>query len=167
MSKVEHNFNATETELRSYAESSLTLLNSWTSESCQLKFGAGCRAVLAFGKLIDEKETIQRRDQLVSMIRSDRKLCGKAGNELANILQDVFKTGGMNEVDSFLQLLNNELTKDLVKISLREDLRLSSSVNNFAQQEQLEVVARTVILQLKTENGTSNKLLALLASPVA
>lgn len=164
MSKVEHNFNASETDLRTYAESSLNMLNSWTSESCQLKLGAGDHAVVAFGKLIDAKERLDRRDQLIAVIKSERNLCGKAGSDLANVLQDVFKTGGMIEVDSFLQLLNSELAKDLVKISHREDLRLSSSVNSFAQQEHLALKARTVILQLRTESGSSNKLIALLAN---
>lgn len=166
MSKVEHIFH-TDNESRSYAESSLNLLNSWTCKSCQLSLKAGEQAVAAFGKILDRNESIYQRKRLVTALRSDRNLSGKAGIDLANVLQDVFKTGGIKAVDAFIMLLNKALDSDGLRISHREDLRLSNSVNQFAQEEHLGVSATTVILQLHTETSTSNKLLALLSVKIA
>jgi len=162
MSKVEHTLHP-ESETRSYAESALNLLNSWACQTCQMSLKAGEQAVVAFGKIIDMNETRQRREKLVAALKSDRNLSGQAGTEIANVLQDVFKTGGLKAVDAFILLLNQALEKEHLRISHREDLRLSSSVNKFAQEEHLGVKATTVILQLHTERSTSNKLLALLS----
>lgn len=162
MSKVEHTFK-NETASLPYAESSLRLLNSWACPSCQLSLKAGTQASIAFGKVIDRNETIQRSKKLVAALRLDRNLSGKAGAELACDLQDAFLTGGMESVEAFIELMNKALESDSLRVSQREDLRLSTSVNQFAQEEHLGIKARTVILQLHTETNTSNKLLALLS----
>ncbi len=166
MSKVEHIFHS-ENESRIYAESSLNILNSWTCQSCKLSLNEGQQVAAAFGKIINKNASMQERKRLVATLRTDRTLSGNAGADLANVLQDVFKTGGIEAVNAFILLLNKALKKDGLRLSHREDLRLSNSVNEFATEEALGINATTIILQLHTETSTSNRLLALLSVKIS
>ncbi len=157
MSQIEPTFKVTETEQRTYAESSLTLLKSWTSD---IHDGA-LAAVASFDRTDDNSN--HWAIPLASTLKDERNLGGTAGTALAAILQDIFKQTGMDGIAEFLTCLNMHLADHDLKVSHREDLRLSSSVNNFSEQENLGVKAQAVILQLRAEptGRTSNKLLAL------